>query len=68
MTDYADEVRGYLDYCRRAARELKLKGSALDPKYNPTEGGACKMIYHRTPAEAQEIRRAYKTLTGDADG
>jgi hypothetical protein len=69
MSDYDGPVRDYLAYCKRAAAELKLQGSSLDPKYHPTEAGCLKLVYYRTPAEAQEIRRAFRELTaGHAPG
>lgn len=61
---HAERVREYLRYCKRAAAELKLQGSSLDPKYHPTEAGCVKLVWHRTPAEAQEIRRLFRELTG----
>lgn len=39
MNTYEDQVREYLAYCRRVAAELRLRGSALDPRYHPTEAG-----------------------------
>lgn len=64
MNDYDGPVREYLRYCKRAAAELKLKGSALDPKYHPTEAGACRLIFHNgDPAEARKIREAFREAT-----
>jgi hypothetical protein len=34
VSDYTGAVREYLAYCRRAAAELKLRGSALDERYH----------------------------------
>ena len=65
MTDYDEQVREYLDYCRKAARELTLRGSSLNPKGHPTEAGACRLIFHRgDPGEAEKIRRAFRDATG----
>jgi hypothetical protein len=67
VNDYDGPVREYLDYCRRAARELTLQGSALDPKYHPTEAGACRLICHGgDTAEAKKIRAAFREATGNA--
>ena len=63
VNNYDGPVREYLRYCKRAAAELKLKGSHLDPKYHPTEAGCLRLVFHRTPAEAQEIRQAYRAIT-----
>jgi len=64
MTAYAEQVREYLVYCRRAAMQLTARGSALDPKHHPTENGACRMIPHRgDPAEAKAIRQAFRDQT-----
>ncbi len=69
VTDYTGPVRDYLRYCKRAAAELKLQGAVLERKYHPSEAGACRMVYHRTPAEAEKIRQAYRELTaGHAPG
>jgi hypothetical protein len=64
MSDFAGPVREYLAYCKRAAAELKLQGSQLDPKYHPTADGAVKMIPHGGDAtRAKEIRAAFRELT-----
>jgi hypothetical protein len=64
MNDYIERVREYLAYCRRAAMQLTARGSSLDPKYHPTEAGACRMIPHRSdPSEAKAIRQAFRELT-----
>ena len=64
MNDYDGPVREYLRYCRKAAAELALKGSQLDPKYHPTEDGAVKMIPHNgVQAEARKIREAFREAT-----
>ena len=62
--DYDGPVREYIRYCRKATAELTLKGSSLDPRYHPTEAGACKMIPHDgSPAEAKKIREAFREAT-----
>ena len=66
MSDYDQQVRSYLRYCDRARREMEAAGSHLDPKYNPTEAGCLRLVYHRTPAEAQEIRAAFREITEGA--
>ena len=67
MNDYTGPVREYLAYCRKAAAQLEAAGSSLDPKYHPTEAGACKLIPHSSvPAEARKIREAFRELTGEA--
>jgi len=64
MTDYTEQVAGYLAYCRRAAAELTAYGSSLDARYHPTAAGACRLIPHRSdPAEAKQIRQAFRDLT-----
>ena len=64
MNDYDGPVREYLRYCQRAAAELRLQGSSLDPKYHPTADGAVKMIPHRShTAEARKIREAFREAT-----
>ena len=64
MTDYDDQVRGYLRYCKRAAAEMEAAGSALNPEYHPTAAGACKLIPHNSvPAEAAKIRQAFREIT-----
>jgi hypothetical protein len=64
VNDYTEQVRAYLVYCRRASMQLTARGSALDPKYHPTENGACRLIPHRgDPAEARAIRQAFRNLT-----
>ena len=62
--DYAGQVRAYLADCRRAAREMEAAGSSLDPKHHPTEAGCLKLVYHRNPDEAAEIRAAFRAATG----
>ncbi len=64
MNDYDGPVREYLRYCKRAAAELKLQGSRLDPQYHPTEAGCLRLVFHRTPAEAAQIRQAFREATG----
>lgn len=63
MNDYDGPVREYLRYCKRAAAELKLQGSHLEPKYHPTEAGLLRLVYHRTPAEAEALRKAFREAT-----
>lgn len=64
MNDYDGPVREYLAYCKRAAAELQLKGSSLDPKYHPTADGAVKMIPHNgDKTEARKIREAFREAT-----
>lgn len=66
--DYEPAVREYLRYCRKAAAELKLQGSSLDPKYHPTADGAVKMIPHNgVPADAKKIREAFANVKGGSD-
>lgn len=61
MNGYDEHVRDYLASCRRAAAELRERGSALDPRYHPTEGGCCKFIPHKgDAAEARKIREAFR--------
>ena len=67
MTGYAPVVREYLAYCRKSAAELKTRGSSLDPKHHPTPDGAVKLIPHRgDPAEARQIRQAFRDLTEES--
>ena len=67
MNDYEPAVREYLRYCKKAAAELKLQGSQLDPKNHPTEAGACKLIAHGGDQEkAKQIREAFRDLTAPA--
>lgn len=67
MTGYEDQVRGYLAYCKQAAAELEAARSHLDPKYHPTEAGACKLIPHGgDPAEAAKIRQAFRGVLDEA--
>jgi hypothetical protein len=61
--DYEAEVCGYLAYCKRAAAELKLRRSRLDPKMHPSEGGAVKLIY----GDGKLIREAYANVTSGSD-
>jgi hypothetical protein len=65
VSDYDEQVRGYLAYCKRAAREMEAAGSALDAQYHPTADGACKLIPHNSvKAEAAKIRQAFREITG----
>ena len=64
MSGYAGQVREYLDYCRKAARELKLRGSELNPKYHPTADGCAKQVPHGGDTEkARKIRQAFRDAT-----
>lgn len=63
MNTYDEQVRDYLAYCRTAGAELRARGSALDPRYHPTEGGCCKFIPHKgDAAEAAKIREAFRAV------
>ena len=67
MSDYTDQVRGYLAYCRSAIAQLEARGWVMDPKYHPSADGCVKFIPHNgTPAEARKIREAFRELTGEA--
>ena len=66
VNDYEPAVREYLRYCKRAAAELRLQGSRLEPKYHPTEVGCLRLVFHRTPAEAEQIREAFREVTTPA--
>ena len=60
MSDYGQQVRDYLAYCRQAWKELR---GNLDPRYHPTADGAVKLIPHNgDPAEARKIREAFRGL------
>lgn len=61
-----EQARGYLRYVRRAGAELKLRGSHLDKRYHPTEAALLKLVYARTPAEAEALKQAYRKLTAPA--
>ena len=62
MSDYDQQVRDYLAYCRQAWKQLR---GNLDLRYHPTAEGAVKMIPHNgVPAEARKIREAFRELTG----
>jgi hypothetical protein len=52
---YGAEVRAYLADC--AAHQ------GLDRRYHPTADGAVKMIWHRGPDEADQIRSTFNMLT-----
>jgi hypothetical protein len=47
-------VLDYLDTC-------DANKDTLSPKYHPTENGAVKSVFHRTPDEAEEIRGTFRT-------
>ena len=65
MSEYTEQVRAYLAYCREAAAWMAAQRSALDAQYHPTAAGAVKMIPHdRDPAGAKAIRQAYTELAG----
>jgi hypothetical protein len=69
VTGYEEQVRAYLAYCAAAGAWMEAQGSGLDPKYHPTEAGACKLIPHDgDPGEARKIRHAYAELAGAGDG
>jgi len=62
MSDYDQQVRDYLAYCRQAWKELR---GNLDPRYHPTADGAVKLIAHNgVAAEAKRIREAFRELAG----
>lgn len=65
--DYESRIRAYLADCRAAGAELEARGSRLDPRYNPTEAGCLKLVFCRTPAEAELIRQAYREVTSSSD-
>jgi hypothetical protein len=66
MTDWTAQVAGYLAYCKRAAAELKERGSSLEN--HPSPEGAVKLIPHRgDPAEAKAIRAAFTELAEPAE-
>lgn len=54
---FAAEVAKYLADCAKYSL-------LLNPKYNPTEDGAVKMIFHHGKAQATQIEDAYKAATG----
>jgi hypothetical protein len=54
MARFTAAVRDYLDTCR-------ANDGLLSRKYHPTENGAVKLIFHRTPDEARDIREAFRT-------
>jgi hypothetical protein len=49
---FAGQVAAYLDDCARYAR-------LLSPACHPTADGAVKLIWHRGPDQAQQIRAAF---------
>jgi hypothetical protein len=53
MTRFTAAVRDYLDTCQDSS-------GLLSRKYHPTENGAVKIIFHRTPGEADEIRETFR--------
>jgi hypothetical protein len=64
VNDYTGPVGEYLNYCKKAAAELKLKGSSLDERFHPTADGAVKMVPHNgDKTEARKIREAFRDLT-----
>jgi len=65
MGDYDQQVRDYIAYCERAAREMEAEGGTLDPKYHPTADGCCKFIPHGgDTAKAAQIRAAFREVAG----
>jgi hypothetical protein len=65
VSDYEQQVRDYLAYCRGAWKQLR---GNLNPKYHPTGDGAVKMIAHRGDAgEAKKIREAFRALTEERE-
>jgi hypothetical protein len=67
MTDYGQQVRDYLAYCRRSAREMEAAGGILDARYHPTPDGCCKLIPHGgDTAKAAQIRAAFREITEGA--
>jgi hypothetical protein len=53
MGQFTTAVRDYLDTCADNA-------GLLSRKYHPTEQGVVKAIFHRGPAEADEIRQTFR--------
>lgn len=50
---FAEQVAAYLDDCARHAR-------LLSPAAHPTADGAVKLIWHRGPDQAEQIRAAFR--------
>jgi hypothetical protein len=50
---FSTEVGQYLADCAAHAR-------LLDSAYHPTEDGAVKLIWHRSPDQADQIRAAFR--------
>ena len=61
-----EAVRDYLRYVMRAGAWLESRGFPLNPKLHPSEAGLLKLVYARTPAEAEALKKAYRKLTGAA--
>lgn len=53
MARFTTAVRDYLDTCQDNA-------ALLSRKHHPTEQGAVKVIFHRGPDEAEEIRETFR--------
>jgi len=53
MARYTLAVRDYLTACEANA-------AVLSKKYHPTEDGAVKIIFHRTPDDAEQIRDTFR--------
>ena len=51
---FSAEVRAYLADCRAWTQ--------LDRTYHPTEEGAVKLIWHRGPEEAEQIKAAFRSV------
>jgi hypothetical protein len=58
---FTAEVAGYLADCDQHA-------ALLSPSCHPTEDGAVKLIYHRGPEQAEEIRAAFRAAVADRTG
>lgn len=54
---FAAEVATYLADCATHAR-------LLNPAHHPTEDGALKLIWHRGPDQAGQIREAFRAAAG----
>jgi hypothetical protein len=60
VSEYDQQVRDYLDYCRAYWRQSR---GWLSPEYRPTPAGACRLIWHNgDPAEARKIREAFEQV------
>ena len=52
------EVASYLAVCARYS-------ALLSPVCHPTEDGAVKLIWHRGPEQAEQIRAAFRAAVAD---